>query len=200
MDLPTKLLPLQLWVSPDGGSLRLAAADAEGSEHEVILAQRTWPQATGPRELRPGRLYFDGSLVETRSAEELGLLEILKGARDVLLGESPSRESECIAEAIGEILDFVGSERSIRFAQLVDTAEDRNKFDVRVQLRQGDELRQMVALARLLNVPASEVHQLVREGAPIARDISALELAELSGKLEAAGLGWKVDSSFSEKT
>ena len=64
----------------DGGSISLLLSDPHGSKHTVLLSQHLLPYRGFPGERIPGRLFFNGSLVEIRSKDELTIISALKKA------------------------------------------------------------------------------------------------------------------------
>ena len=55
-------------------------SDPLGHKHDVLLSQHTIPPSGFPGERLSGRLYFNGSLVEIRSVDELTVISALKKA------------------------------------------------------------------------------------------------------------------------
>jgi hypothetical protein len=60
----------------DGGTITLWLLDAQGIEHELLLARHMMPE---PDRLT-GRLYLDDRLIEVRSPEEAAILAFLEFA------------------------------------------------------------------------------------------------------------------------
>ena len=80
MNIPSTITILNGAFATDGGSISLRLSDPHGSKHNVLLSQHLLPYSGFPGERIPGRLFFNGSLVEIRSKDELAIISALKKA------------------------------------------------------------------------------------------------------------------------
>ena len=80
LNVPLEVSVLSGAFATDGGSISLLLSDRNGQEHNVLLSQHILPYRGTPGEREPGRLYFNGSLVDIRSEDELAIISILKNA------------------------------------------------------------------------------------------------------------------------
>ena len=80
MSIPSTVIILSGAFATDGGSISLLLSDPHGHKHNVLLSQHLLPPSGFPGERIPGRLYFNGSLVEIRSQDELTIISALKKA------------------------------------------------------------------------------------------------------------------------
>ena len=80
MKIPSTLTILNGAFATDGGSISLLLSDPHGQKHNVLLTQHLLPPSGLPGERISGRLYFNGSLVEVRSKDELSIISALKKA------------------------------------------------------------------------------------------------------------------------
>ena len=64
----------------DGGSISILILDYKGHKHSVLLSQHLLPPSGHTNERKPGRLYFDGTIVDIRSEEESAIVSALKQA------------------------------------------------------------------------------------------------------------------------
>ncbi len=80
MNIPSAITILNGAFASDGGSVSLLLSDALGHKHNVLLSQHLLPPGGYPGERLSGRLFFDGSLVEIRSVDELTVISALKKA------------------------------------------------------------------------------------------------------------------------
>ena len=90
MKIPTKITILDGAFATDGGSISLLISDPAGQSHNVLLTQHKLPPSGFPGERKPGRLYFNGSIIKIRSKEELAILSALKKA---MIEIPPPKES-----------------------------------------------------------------------------------------------------------
>jgi hypothetical protein len=116
----------------DGGSLALVATDEHGKEHSVVLVQHAFAKFDTPSQAIPGRLYFDGEIVEVRSRTEGALLELLRNA-DLRLNEEELRRGlaggaeERRRATVQAIVDYVASVHSVAFAAIMDEMRQRRQ-------------------------------------------------------------------------
>ncbi len=80
MNIPSTVTILNGAFATDGGSISLLVSDPQGSKHTVLLSQHLLPYRGFPGQRIPGRLFFDGSLVEIRSKDELTIITAVKKA------------------------------------------------------------------------------------------------------------------------
>lgn len=80
MNIPSTITILSGAFATDGGSISLLLSDPLGHKHDVLLSQHTIPPSGFSGERLSGRLYFNGSLVEIRSKDELTIISALKKA------------------------------------------------------------------------------------------------------------------------
>lgn len=64
----------------DGGSISILILDDKGHKHSVLLSQHLLPPSGHAYERKPGRLYFDGTIVDIRSEEESAIVSALRQA------------------------------------------------------------------------------------------------------------------------
>lgn len=80
MNIPSTITILNGAFASDGGSISLLLSDPLGDKHNVLLSQHLLPPGGFPGERLSGRLFFDGSLIEIRSVDELTIISALKKA------------------------------------------------------------------------------------------------------------------------
>ena len=80
MNIPSIITILDGAFAFDGGSISLLVSDTIGHKHNVLLSQHIIPPGGYPGERLSGRLFFNGSLVEIRSVDELTIITALKKA------------------------------------------------------------------------------------------------------------------------
>ncbi len=78
MEIPAVITVLEGAFATDGGSISLLLEDGEGQRHNVLLTQHLLPVIESPGARRSGRLYFNGTIVEVRSEDELAIISSLK--------------------------------------------------------------------------------------------------------------------------
>jgi hypothetical protein len=128
--LPAALTICNSAAAADGGSLALLAVDEHGKEHSVVLVQHAFAKFDTPPHSIPGRLYFDGEIVEVRSTTEGALLELLRNA-DVRLNDEERRHGvaggpeEARRATVQAIVDFVASVHYVAFAAITDEMRKR---------------------------------------------------------------------------
>lgn len=130
LTLPAALFIRNSAAAGDGGSLALSATDEHGKEHWVLLVQHAFAKFDTPPQSIPGRLYFDGEVVEVRSTTEGALLELLRNS-DVRLDEAERRRDvagraeESSRSTVRAIVDYVASVNYVAFAAVMDEMRKR---------------------------------------------------------------------------
>ena len=130
MDLPARLTVHGYGFVMDGGSIALDAKDGRGRKHEILLAQRVVPNSGGS--YIPGRLYFDGTVVEMRSAHEAKLLSLLRFSVDPPLERELPVPTfavnllDTVRAFVVRVVQFVESEEYLRFQDGVKEQEKRH--------------------------------------------------------------------------
>lgn len=81
MDIPLIVTILDGAFATDGGSIFLSVSDPDGNRHSVLLAQHLLPPWGDSNQRKPGRLYFDGVMLEVRSEDEKQIMSALKQAK-----------------------------------------------------------------------------------------------------------------------
>ena len=76
MQIPAQITLVNAYFYLDGGTIDLRAVGSDGVKHSIQLNQR----AFGDSYTNPGRLVFNGELVEVRSDTELQIIQLLKAA------------------------------------------------------------------------------------------------------------------------
>lgn len=211
------LLPLKLSIHSfryflDGGTTVLCAVDEAGREHTVTLSQHVFPQTDASNGFLPGRLYFDGSLVELRSLEESRILDLLRDAQvlpDARQAE-PAEQARLSSEAIifssdiqqvlsrnpmdnlrallESIVEFVESDSYLQFAVRVMAAADTTKYCMWVEWEPVEHNQVLVRLARLLGTGLQAARDFLDSGEPVAAKVTGLEAAEVVRRYTEVGL------------
>ncbi len=88
MNIPERITILDGAFAMDGGSISLRISDPDDHEHSVLLSQHLLPPSGHTGEHKPGRLYFDGRIIEIRSVEEASIISVLRQA-DVEIMAAP---------------------------------------------------------------------------------------------------------------
>jgi hypothetical protein len=220
MVLPAKLTVHNFAYALDGGTTVLQATDEAGRDRVVMLAQHAFPQPSPSLGALPGRLYFDGVLVPLRSDLEAGLLSLLRVAEvryseprhdqgerlqlspnALILGEDIRQvltrgPEDNIRALLAAVVEFVGSEAYLRFAERVEQAADPTRYTVWVAWDAGTRNQVVVRLGRVLGIGLQAARESLDRGAPLAKDVTALEVSELAGRYSAEGLALRVEPSF----
>jgi ribosomal protein L7/L12 len=170
----------------DGGTVHLMATDAAGQEHAVMLVQRARPYPFSDG-WRPGRLYFDGEIVPIRSEMEAALLSLLESA-DVADDIGPALTTR--------IISFVESEEFLFFAERVEQAQDDTRYDVWVVWDNETFNKAVVKTKQLLGVGMREAKEVVEQGGPVARGVTAPDVVDWARRFREAGLGVTVVPEF----
>jgi hypothetical protein len=201
----------------DGGSIALHLLDSDGSKHRVLLVQHAFPSHANGMAL-PGRLYLDDVLISVRSPEEGALLEFLRdpviaapseptpqrtGGRTVIGEDLQSyfaavdrSPADALRHLVKQVVEFVGSEAYLRFAERVEQAADPTRYTVWVAWDPGTRNQVVVRLGRVLGIGLQAARESLDRGAPLAKDVTALEVSELAGRYSAEGLALRVEPSF----
>ena len=148
--LPAKLMIHDAAYALDGGTTMLMATDARGAERSVTLMQQASVWRDAPATAIPGRLYLDDELVVVRSEVEAAVLGLLRRAEIVsadgdaaaegdrlppdaliigqdikrVLGGSPD---ENLRAMVAQVVEFVSSDKYVRFAAEVDAVRGEKK-------------------------------------------------------------------------
>jgi hypothetical protein len=202
------LLPSQLSIRSfryflDGGTTVLCAVDEGGREHTVTLSQHVFPQTDACNGFLPGRLYFDGSLVEFRSLKEARILDLLRVAQVLPYPRQaePAEEARLSSEAIilssdiqqvlsrnltdnlrallESIVEFVESDSYLQFAVRVMGAADTTAYSMWVEWEPAERNQVLVRLARLLGTGLQGARDFLDRGEPVAAKVTGLEAAEV---------------------
>jgi hypothetical protein len=218
IELPARLTLHRYFYALDGGTTAFQATDEAGRDRSVMCVQHSFPHRSSLDAI-PGRLYFDGALVPTRSATEAAVLSLLKHARvqvlDVpfqwershlspnalILGEELrqvfSRSPEDNVRALAaKTVAFVESERYLTFQVDVEQAEDPTRYDVWVAWDEESRKRVLVRLGQFLGVGLGRAAEMLDEGRPLATGLPALEVTALAKRYRAAGIGVRVSPEF----
>jgi hypothetical protein len=116
--LPASLTIRNSAACGDGGTVALSAIDESNNAHSIVLIQHAFAKFDTPAAAIPGRLYFDGQIVDVRSTSESTLLDLLKNeAKRVGEGE---RET-----TLQHIIDRVASVEYVAFAAIMDEMRAR---------------------------------------------------------------------------
>ena len=89
----------------DGGSISILTQDDEGHKHSVLLSQHLLPPSGFANEHKPGRLYFDGTIVVIRSEEESAIVSALKQAEfesSTSTDKSKTKEDNQLGMIVGD--------------------------------------------------------------------------------------------------
>lgn len=128
MTFPAVLTIRHSAAAADGGTISLGAIDEDGKVHSVVLVQHAFIKLDTPPQAIPGRLYFDGEIVEVRSTTEGVLLELLRNAGVRLCEEELQRGVDgpaSLCATVKAIVDYVASVHYVAFAAIMD--EKRKK-------------------------------------------------------------------------
>lgn len=205
----------------DGGTTWVIGQDETGSNHTVVLVQHTHPQPSDSLEGLPGRVYWNGELVPIRSRREAELLRLLRNA-EVAYSPTPDEQSEDRIELspnalilgndirqllhgrpeenlkalLAQVVEFVESEQYVLFAQTVEQAADEARYDVHVLCEASHRKEAIARLAGLMRIGVKVARDLLDRGIPVAKDLTALEVARLGSQLHSAGLSVKVEPEY----
>lgn len=204
----------------DGGTTILYAHDEEGCEHRIMLVQHAMPDPGDMRTGIPGRLYFDDELVPLRSLREMEVLDLLhtaevrRGRRqpegeqvplspsafltagDDIKQELTSGPEEKLLATLAYILEFVKSERYLRFAERVEQAEDPTRYSIFAAWLPETRNQVAVRLGRILGIGVPAAQELLDKDAVLADDLSALEVAEIVKGSSAEGIPLRIEPPF----
>jgi len=198
MELPAHLTLNYFTYALDGGTTVLQGIDESGLLHEVTLVQHIFPN--GNTEEIPGRLYFDNVLISMRSELEARILSLLHNAEVRYDGPLPEdfegSPEENIREMLNEVVSFVESGTYLRFAELVEQAQDPTRYTARILWEPSHRKQTIISLGQILGVGVRAARDLIDHDTPIAENISALEVSELMYRVAAAGMTLRVDPPF----
>ncbi len=220
MMLPAKLTVHNSAYALDGGTTVLQATDEAGQDHAVMLVQHAFPQPSPSLGALPGRLYFDRELVPMRSDLEAGLVSLLRAAEvrysqprhdqgehiqlspnALILGEDIRRvltrgPEDNIPALLAAVVEFVGSEAYLRFAERVEQAADPTRYTVWVAWDAGSRNQVVVRLGRVLGIGLQAARESLDSESPLVQDATALEVSELARRYSADGLALRVEPPF----
>ncbi|QDU55540.1 hypothetical protein [Aeoliella mucimassa] len=204
----------------DGGTTILEAIDPSGRERRVLLTQHVFPSHDETRDFIPGRLFFDGELVEMRSNEEYQLLHLLRTAdfspktTEKVDGTPIERSSDAIVFGndlkniferspednlrafADQIVGYVESDAYLQFSLRVAQASDTNRYNVWIVWEPETRNRIIVRLARLLGTGIPGAREFLDSEAPIATNATALEVVELANQYQKADVPLRTEPQF----
>jgi hypothetical protein len=205
----------------DGGTTWLRGSDESGNNHIVMLVQHAHPQPSDSLDGIPGRVYWNGELVPIRSPREIDLLRFLRNARvaylptpeeqcgtpielapnALILGEDirqllHGRPEENLRSLLLQVVEFVESEQYVLFAQAVEQSADGERYDVYVVAEVSRRKEAIARLSGLMRIGVKAARDLLDQGLPVAKDMTALEVARLASQLHSAGLSVKVKPEY----
>jgi len=164
MNIPAVVSVLNGAFATDGGSISLLLSDAEGLRYNLLLTQHLLPPDKSPGARRTGRLYFNGTIVEVRSEDELAIIGSLKGAEikapdrennpqntsadeqpGMTVGDDIADYLTKIAEGpeaallhlVRELIRYVESEEYVRYAARHSESQDRSTMKAIVMYAYG---------------------------------------------------------------
>jgi hypothetical protein len=220
MALPSRLVVHDFAYALDGGTISLRADDEDGRERRILLVQHAFPQAGASSDEIPGRLYFDGELVPTRSPLEAAVLNLLKTAaisssgaageqgapiqlspNALILGEDIRQvltrgPEENLRAFVAEVVHFVESEAYLLFAEQVAQAADPVRYTVWAAWDESTRRQVLVKLGRVLGIGLRASRELLERGTPLAGDLTAPEVSRLARRYASEGLAVRVEPPF----
>lgn len=95
----------------DGGSIHIQIEGTDGEKHYLLLSQHRLPPSGMPGEKIPGRLYYDGALIDIRSEEESAIISALKTAEfNPPVSDNPPKEKQATSTSSGQAGMIVGDD------------------------------------------------------------------------------------------
>jgi hypothetical protein len=192
---PQKLTVTGVAICMDGGTVMLSCSDEAGGEHSVKLISRMNPHSESKRapDWLAGRLYFDGELVAVRSEIESAVLALLREAL-------PRERDELNQSFIARVIDYVASDEYVQFIERVaresEMMQDVTAYTVWIDSDPETRNRTIVTLARVEGIKLPQAREFIDGQKPLAKDISAPEVAKIFEKYAAAGLTLRVVPPF----
>ncbi|MFO0798317.1 MAG: hypothetical protein U0804_12640 [Gemmataceae bacterium] len=187
MTLPSYLFIHESVLTMDGGTTTLLTKDERGQEHCVRLVQHAVPKPRGSEDEVPGRLYFDGVLVPLRSADEAGVLSLLRSA---VVDDDLNRAFTA------KVVAFVESDEYLFFADRVEQEKDESRYDVWVVWDDATFGKAVVRVKQVLGVGMKEAREHVQQERPVATGLRAPEVVDWARRFREADLGVRVEPAF----
>ena len=189
--LPAQLTLRDYQYLLDGGTTELSGTDEAGCRHVVALTAHLTPRGAADG----GRLYFDGELIDIRSDDEAGVLDLLRtatvqGNREpppanppnvVVFGDDIKRvmsrsDSENIRELTAQVIEFVDSNRYLEFEEQVRKAKYPARFTVRVKDEPDRRQQIIVWLSRALRLSVVKARKRFDEDRVIGVQVTAVRI------------------------
>lgn len=135
MNLPESITIVDASFMLDGGTTTLHAVSASGEEVRVRLNQRVFDSYGDP-----GRLYFNGELVEVRSDEEAAIVHLLRNATITSKDDPPTSPENTISKNSIILGDDI--------RKVIENSPDQNLLDFRDAIVSFVESEEYVQIAK----------------------------------------------------